>query len=105
MATYGGQFTLTEIIAPVNSSILPRTDDCHVACLLTARHKNQFCAGLSSSPGIQRYFLNDAMVTVMATPSSMAAGHISRFGYTAVGHDRYKMQGMYIAGLMDFLAW
>lgn len=66
---------------------LTRDERYYVACLLTARHKNQFCPGLSSSSRTQRYFLNDAMVTVMATPSSMAAGHISRFGYTAVGQD------------------
>jgi hypothetical protein len=35
-----------------------------------------------------KYFLNDAMVSVMASPSNMAAGDISRFGYTAVGQDR-----------------
>lgn len=58
-------------------------------------------------PEIQgyRYFLKEAVVTVTAIPSRIAAGNNSRLGYTAVGQDRYSMQGIYTAGFTIRLAW
>lgn len=52
-----------------------------------------------------KYFLKLAVVTVTALPSKIAAGNNSRLGYTAVGQDRYSMQGIYTAGLTIRLAW